>query len=375
MKQIALPHFDQNIPPQLICKSNELIEARFRLSIEEQRIILLLASQLTPADEDFNEYELQVAEFAQLFGLELNGKLYTSMEQAAEGLLGRVIALKTDTEDKIAKTVWFSYIEYIKGKGRIKLRFDQSLKPYLLQLKQHFTQYPLRHVVNFRCQYSIRLYELLKMDAYKAKDGGFRRTLNIVDYREMLGIRKDEYTVFSDLRRRVIEPPVKEITEQTDLKITDIEYIRKKRRVTALTFHVELRSDQAMLQQQQAQETAKPELHRVIKELVDIGFAQETATRFKNKYGVRRIERNIAYAMAKQQEGLVKDVPAYLNKAITEDMGGAWDVQRKEQAKKKKQQANQTKARESKAERAHMERLAAMGGVPLETLLKDKQNA
>lgn len=372
MKQISLPEMGQNVPQQLVRKSNDLIEARYRLSVEEQKIILLLASQISSSDEDFNEYELHVAKFASQFGLELNGKLYTSMEQAAEGLLGRVISLKTETEDTVARTVWFSYIEYVKGKGRIKLRFDKSLKPYLLQLKQHFTQYPLQHVVNFRCQYSVRLYELLKMEAYKAKNGRFERTLAIQDYREMLGIGKKEYPVFADLRRRVIEPPVQEITSQTDLNILKVEYLKEGRRITRLTFYVELRSETELLEHQR-QQVQQPKqktqgLHRVIKRLVELGFALDTAKKFKNKYGVRRIERNIAYALAKKQESGVKNMPAYLNRAIADDLGGAWDRQRKQKARKDKK-AEECEAR---SEQAHMEKLAAMSGVSLESLLGQK---
>jgi hypothetical protein len=35
---------------QVIRKSNELIEARYKLSLAEQRVVLLLASEISPND-------------------------------------------------------------------------------------------------------------------------------------------------------------------------------------------------------------------------------------------------------------------------------------------------------------------------------------
>ena len=90
---------------------------------------------------------------------------------------------------------------------------------------------------------------------------------------------------------------------------------------------------------------------------------------------MRRIERNIAYAQTKQQGEVIKNVAAYLNKAITEDLGLAWDIQRKQKAKQKKQQAKKIKVRETQAEQAHMKRLAEMGDEPLNTLLNRKKTS
>lgn len=103
--------------------------------------------------------------------------------------------------------------------------------------------------------------------------------------------------------------------------------------------------------------------------LIAFGFSLETAKKYKNKYGVKQIERNIAYTLAKQQNGLVKDVPSYLNKAIKEDMGGAWEIT---QTKLKQDQAErqvQASRREEQSEFAHLKKLSEMSGVPLDKLV------
>lgn len=344
----------------VIRKSNELIEARYKLSLEEQRLVLLLASVIKPEDDDFQDYEIQVGCIAEQFGLELTGSLYSYVEQAAETLLGKVITLKNNKS--VAKTVWLSYVEYVKGSGKIKIRFDKSLKPYLLQLKSHFTQYDLNYVSNFKSQYSIRIYELLKMEAYKAKAGRFERSFTLKELRGLLAL-VDEYPLFGDFKKRVIVPATDEITEQTDLKIVGVVYGKTGRKVTCITFEVETRSEtdvqalQLQLQLQQAEPKPADELHPVLRSLVELGFAVETAKTYKNKYGVRRIERNIAYTLAKKQEGAVKDIPAYLNKAIKEDMGGAWEVAKAKQQQNKNQQEAAAAKREAIATQAHLKKM------------------
>jgi plasmid replication initiation protein len=319
--------------PKIIYKSNELIEARYYLSLAEQRLVLLLASEINPNDEDFKDYEIRIMDFIKMFGLESDKSIYEKIEASANTLLGKIITLKSGND--VEKTVWLSYVKYTKGSGVIRLRFDKSLKPYFLQLKSHFTKYQLNYVMDFKSQYSIRLYELLKMDAFKVKNGQFEKFFEVSELRLILGIDKKDYAFFADFRRFVIKSAISEISDKTDLFIVDVIYGKTGRKVTNITFVVGVRSkDETNLQQANLNtEDIKPENnsenHPIVDSLVSLGFSLEIAKKYKNKYTIKQIERNIAYTLAKKQEGVVKDVPAYLNKAIEADMGGAWDIEHK----------------------------------------------
>lgn len=43
--------------------------------------------------------------------------------------------------NKIIQTAWLSGAVYEKGTGYVELTFSPYLKPYMLQLKEKFTQY------------------------------------------------------------------------------------------------------------------------------------------------------------------------------------------------------------------------------------------
>ena len=350
---------------QVIRKSNELIEARYKLSIAEQRLVLLIASEISPEDEDFKDYEIRVADFAKMFGLEADKSLYDKVQASADSLIGKTLQLSTDIKTS-RKTVWLSYVEYIKGSGLVKLRFDKSLKPYLLQLKSHFTQYQLNYVMEFKSQYSIRFYELLKMDAYKAKHGKFEKHIEVTELRSLLNIDKKDYPLFANFKQKVIQPAILEISDKTDLIVNEVKYGKTGRKITNITFFVSIRSEnETKVIQANLQETIKREEsdnHAIVDALVNLGFSIETAKSYKTKYGVKKIERNIAYTLAKQQEGKISDLAAYLNKAIELDYGGGgWELEQKKKQEAQKEQAQAEKqrlAKQAKEEKAEAERKA-----------------
>lgn len=374
-----MQNFDKNDNPIVIKKSNDLIEARYRLTLGEQRLVLLLASQIGKDDKDFNFYEIKISDFAEMFDLKTDKSLYEKVEKIADDLLGKKLYLKNDSKN-FEGTVWLSYVKYIRGSGTIKVRFDDCLKPYLLQLKHSingFTQYKLHTVLNFKSSYSIRLYELLKMEVWKAEKAQknqFEKTFALDEYRQTLGIDKKAYPVFADFRRWTIDPPVKEISEQTELNIFETKYIKTGRKITGITFVVKIRQadETQALKLEREEEPPKEQPHPIIERLISLGFGVETAKQYKTKYGIKRIERNIAYTLAKKQEGIVKDIPPYLNKAIVEDMGGGWEVMQSKQNQEKAEQQAQAAKREQAAELAHLKTMAERAGVPLEDLLPKK---
>lgn len=344
--------------PQVIRKSNELIEARYKLSLAEQRLVILLASEISPDDEDFKSYEIRVSDFAKMFGLENCKAMYTEVQKSAKELVSKRLDLSKDGKE--IYTTWLSYVEYVDGSGVVHLEFHSSLKPYFLQLKSHYTQYQLNHVIDFKSSYSMRLYELLKMDAFKAnKHGQFEKYFEIEELRLLFGIEKKEYRLFADFKRKTIEPAVSEISDKTDLIINDVKYGKTGRKITNITFSVAIRSEEEtnLRNNNLRIEDIKPEKdeninHPIIDSLVSLGFSLETAKTYKNKHGVKKIERNIAYTLAKKQGGKVDDIPAFLSKALAEDWGSGWEAEHKKAEEKKEKIAKKKQAEEEKIKEA-----------------------
>ncbi len=174
----------------IVVKSNKLVEARYRLTLREQRLILYMISTIRSDDEDFKPYRIAVREFAGMMGLVDNGA-YKAVKAITKGLIEKVLEIETPVG--LLQIAWLSSALYHDKEGYVELCFDPKLKPYLLHLKECFTSYKLENVVKLDSMYSIRIYELLKQ--YQ-KIGG--RTFNIEELRKILGIADNGVVVATE---------------------------------------------------------------------------------------------------------------------------------------------------------------------------------
>jgi hypothetical protein len=85
--------------------------------------------------------------------------------------------------------------------------------------------------------------------------------------------------------------------------INEVRYGKTGRKITNVTFLVEVLSkDQTNSLIEDIKQEKENDNHPVIDSLVSLGFSPEIAKKYKNKHGVKKIERNIAYTLAKKQE-------------------------------------------------------------------------
>ena len=213
---------------------NKFIEARYKLTLEEQRIFLSLVSLIQPDDEDFKDYKISVKAIAELIGTK-HKNMYRVLDEATDRLMQRIIKIEAiDENDKkvFKKFAFISYAEYKEGEGYLIVSIDKHLKPYLLQLKEQFSKVPLKYLFRLRSTYAVRLYELLK----QYENTGYRVDY-LPDLREMLGVEKNEYKRFEAFDRRVLKKAVEEINEKTDLEVS---YSKKKtgRKITHIEFAI-----------------------------------------------------------------------------------------------------------------------------------------
>lgn len=75
-----------DIENKAIRKSNSLIEARYRLTLGEQRILYLLASVINPSDEDFKKYRISIKDLAEVFSISYCGDLIEQVMDSLERL-------------------------------------------------------------------------------------------------------------------------------------------------------------------------------------------------------------------------------------------------------------------------------------------------
>jgi plasmid replication initiation protein len=226
---------------KLVTKSNMLIEANYKLGVVEQKIILCLASNIQPNDSDFKTYTLPVKEFNKLLGLKGTPK-YSELRQTTKELMQKVFEIRINR--KVVQVAWLSYVAYNELEGTIDIRFDPFLRPYLLELKSHFTSYKLENVVKLKSSYAIRIYELLKQ--YEKLQ---ERTFLLSDLRKMLGA-EEIYPAYGNFKQRVLVPAQKELKKKTDIhfEIDEIKIGRRVEKVKFIINSISKRNEQSQLE-------------------------------------------------------------------------------------------------------------------------------
>jgi plasmid replication initiation protein len=325
-----------------------LVEASYKIAtIGESRLIRLLLAQIHRDDEDFKVYKISVVDFANVFGLNAkDGRLYELVYEASDALTSRKIRIRNGKSWLL--TNWLSSAKYTAGNGYVELCFDANLKPYLLQLKGYFTQYKLDMIVNFKSLYSIRLFELLKMEQFTIKKDFWKLSLDYEDLRDKLGLENQEYGLFADFRINVIEVARREINKNSDISIVDIDYAKTGRKVTHMVFHCEKSmkdiSDETQAQSQEVDKEKK--IPDDVRQMMSMGISEKSAMQWRKSYGVAQVVRNIGFTMAMKKAGKIRESEAgFLATAIANDMGGGWEQeqQAKEQRRKKQEQAEKLK--------------------------------
>lgn len=217
----------------LIVKHNYLIQARYKLSLNEQKIILYAISKIDKEQKRLNVLKFEVKEFTSLIGT--TEKRYEEIRKIVRSLRNKEI--KIHTKDNELITGWLSSIELKKNSGIIELEFSEKLMPYLLQLKEQFTKYQLKNILYLKNKYSIRMYELLKQ--YE-KIGN--REFKIQDLKEVIGC-EGKYKDFRNFKKFVLDIVTKEINEYTDINIS-YHKITKGRKTVGIKFIIKYKPDE-----------------------------------------------------------------------------------------------------------------------------------
>lgn len=218
-----------------VVKANELIQkSRFSLTVQQQKIILYLISQIQPQDEDFRLYEFSIPEFCRATGIDAtSGETYKDLKRAIKEIADKSVWVEiAEDEETLLRWIEKPYIN--RSSGKIKIRLDADMKPFLLQLKKNFTQYELIWTLHFKSKYTIRLYELIKSVHYHEFET-YEREFRIENLCQAMGA--DSYKQFRDFHSRALKPAVKEINEYSDKSLT-YELVKQGRSVTGVRFTI-----------------------------------------------------------------------------------------------------------------------------------------
>lgn len=224
-----------NLDHAMVYKSNSLVEASYRLSVAEQRIVLACVSQVPRGEPVTDEvmYSVSVQDIADLSETDAD-TTYRDLEEATLRLKRREVRIEKEANGKAKRKKvlicgWVQSVAYMENEGRVCLRFNKDMLPYLTELSAQFTKYRLKAVAKMDSAYAVRMYELL------AQWQGVGRREVAVDWLREAFQLGDKYPAMKDFKKWVVDAAVEQINEHSDLTAS---YVQRKtgRNVTHLIF-------------------------------------------------------------------------------------------------------------------------------------------
>lgn len=217
-------------PPaaKVVVQHNALVNARFDLTTVEMRLFMAMLSRIGRDDEEFREMLVPLTEVVALSGRRPSVKDYQQVEAMCDQLVSRVLRIERPTgesggrrrrrgrKDGEGATPDFdllplmAYAKYRGAEGALRVRFNDEVMPYLLQLHQNFTKAQVVQLLKLKSPHSYRIYWLLK------EYGAFgTRTLGVDELKGILSL-EGQYKQFPLFRLRVLDKAQQELSK-TDL--------------------------------------------------------------------------------------------------------------------------------------------------------------
>jgi plasmid replication initiation protein len=223
-----------------ITMSNALTRAGHGLTLAEKRIVFIAVSKIDsrkplPPDAPLYVSKITAAEYAELAECEMQ-TAYEALKDATKTLYNRSITFfqpaykRKDSGLVKVQMRWVGEVKYYAGEGWVELYWWPNLLPHLTGLRKQFTSYQLKQASALRSGYSWKLMELLM----RFESTGWAE-YDIEDFSVSMDATEKQRENFNNIKRRIIEPAVKELQEKGGWLI-QWKPIKAGRKVNAIRF-------------------------------------------------------------------------------------------------------------------------------------------
>jgi len=187
------------------------------------------------------EHKISIKQLCKL--IEYNGHNHAAIKEAMRGLLSTVIEWNvvsdvTGAEDWTASSIIAS----------VSLRGGTCWYAYSPRMKQLFHSPSMFGKINlyiqsrFKSSYGLALYE----NCIRYRGLPFTKWFEMDTFRKLMGVPADNYKIFRDFKRRVLDKSIEEVNTYSDM-LVEPEWVRDKRQVVKIRFALKERTKRARL--------------------------------------------------------------------------------------------------------------------------------
>lgn len=286
----------------------------------EMRLFLLALQNVNPHisqndkyyDRGFKELHLTPNKVKEIFG---HGEYLHRLKEVCKHLIQRSVVIEGENGERIYYAL-FGRIRYQPRDG-LRIKFNDDMRPLILDILESgysYTKVSMKQIFQLSSAYAMRLLELMLQYRGMMRDKKIVRQIALDELRFRLDVQEGTYPAIKDFKRRVLDAPIREINEKTQYRIS-YENVKTGRKVTGFIFTMDCSN---VVPESEVQDDVALEMMPSKKDghgLSEMAINKLTTLCGSNAEFKRRME----YALELAEKRNVKDLPAFLYKAIEQD--------------------------------------------------------
>ena len=218
-----------------VVKASPAIQIQSKISLLQRRAWNVLLANAYNDLPDKDIYTVSMVELSAKLGFNSGNRNY--LKKVLRSLVDCTVEWNILGKDKVDEWGVASLLASARIKDGI---CTYGFAPHL-RLKLHnpriYAKLNLRLQNRFKNQYALVLWEVCFDYFDTDRDHGETPFIPLATFKDMIGLKSDEYPVFGFLNRDVIKPAIKEINDLTDFHVA-VEQKRHGRRITELKFRI-----------------------------------------------------------------------------------------------------------------------------------------
>lgn len=313
MKQKSLPSNQLTLLPlshisrenEILFQANALTSAYYDMSALQKNILYLVQSQLKKDDSDTRRYVVRVKDLMEIKKGLTNP--YADLQRATEGMMQKIMNIPVN--GKLLQVAPFSSVLYDFGEGTMTFELSPSLRPFLFNLEGgRFTTFEKEPAVNLSSKYAKRIYEMVS----QWKKAGVMR-ITIIELKTRLRLydpvtSEEQYVVWGDFNKRVLQVAIREINECSDLHLKMYTH-KDSRAISEIRFVIKVKQTVPIQEQ-----PTPSELHKRL--LVDFKLREDQIKFILDRYAVEVIHQKLYDITIHNNTKKITNIGAYTAKVF-----------------------------------------------------------
>jgi hypothetical protein len=199
----------------IVKKRNVLNELRANnLTLQQLRFFSIYLSKIDPENIESRKVKFSIMDFQTIMDMKKIKIEY--MKDVTNGLLSKIVNVPNERGGYSGFQLFKKCVVDVDENGWfIEIDAHDDALPLMFEFKNKYFTYRLWNALQLKSSNQIRMYEILK----QYEKIGYR-IVSLEELRGLLGIEKDEYKVYKDFRRRVLDSCQQALEENTDIKFT-----------------------------------------------------------------------------------------------------------------------------------------------------------